>query len=716
MRNKILFAVAVMIMILVGCSKGEKGPGDLSATPVPTGTVATPVPTKAPDPTAVPTPIPTVRDTFTKTDVSGEYEYVLEDLCASSVDAEVVGDRIILLLSDESWMYSLVSLDPATGATETLDLDSDSIALAYINDDVFGITDYLANMVYIYDKGLNVVAEYYKGDVYWDIDYASDGQSIYELTDEGILFEVNIVEGDVREIVASSDFEDAYVSRITSTGLIVISDYDYYLGQTLNWYVDPENGAVMTFDDLPQFTDFYDGERTVICKNGPVYAIDVYECAPEEYMAGIVTESALSLPIENSTETVFPMFDPDNGCTLTYASYYSDDSTIFECRCMSVKDGSEIAKFSYSFKTGSMLWPQTVLDRQNTLMYLITGIDDDIHILAWDYLNDEDNNHRGIFPKFGVVPDYIEQKRAAFEEEHDMYLYLGSEVFTSPFDYRLTICENWDMVSNSIDIIDKVLDLYPEGFFDQLKYDGIKTLGIYLCGGFTKTNDYSIDDAIALATCFDYERALALDLNYSYELERTLVHEISHWIDKRIIAAETFSDRDSFDDAWCALNPSDFSYMYSYVSGKYKWKYVYDENNLDDSYFVDGYSQTYPTEDRARVFEHLMFPNEPYPEDDEYGYDEEYDYEYGDLYEEGLGGDGKGPDEDDGDESEDDDCWNNYYGTEYMKSQHLRNKAAMYFAAIREVFDDSTWPEETSWEMKLRELDITYTDFVDKSF
>lgn len=685
MQKKLLFVpIVILIMILSGCTKGEAGSDDITATPVPTEAVATPVPTKAAEPTAVPTPIPTVRTTFTKTDVSGEYEYIIEDVEANSLWAEFVGDRIVMLTSDEDWMYSLMSFDPVTGETETLALDSDSASLDYINDEVFGIIDYPTNTVYIYDKNLNVVSEYYKGDVYWDVIFAPDGQSIYELIDDGELRLTNLVTGEIRTIVVDSDFEYGYISRIMSDGKVVISNYDYYRGTTLNRYVDPEDGSIIAFDELNGFTEFGDGERSVICKNGPIYAINVYECGLEDYMTGVVTEAAVSLDITNSNETSNPLIDTNNECILTYATYYSDASTIFECRCLSLEDGSEISKYTYSSTSGDWLWPQLTIDDKNALMYLITGEDDDILIYAWDYLNDEDNDSKGSFPKFGVIPDYIEEKRLAFEEKHDMYLYLGAEVFTSPFDYRLTICENWNMISDAIDTIDKVLNLYPEGFFEQLKYGDIKTLGIYLCGGFTKTNDYSIDDAIALATYFDYERALALDLNYSYELERTLVHEISHWIDKRIIAAENFSERDSFDEAWCALNPSDFSYMDSYVSGRYKWKYVFDEKDLSNAYFVDGYSQTYPTEDRARVFEHLMFPNEPYPEE----------YE----------------------EDEDDDGWNNYYGTEYMKSQHLRDKAAMYFAAIREVFDDSTWPEETSWEMKLRELDITYTDCVDKSF
>ena len=38
---------------------------------------------------------------------------------------------------------------------------------------------------------------------------------------------------------------------------------------------------------------------------------------------------------------------------------------------------------------------------------------------------------------------------------------------------------------------------------------------------------------------------------------------------------------------------------------------------------------------------------------------------------------------------------------DYLSSQHMQEKLAYYFTCIREAFDDSDWPEQTSWEMKL---------------
>ena len=84
-------------------------------------------------------------------------------------------------------------------------------------------------------------------------------------------------------------------------------------------------------------------------------------------------------------------------------------------------------------------------------------------------------------------------------------------------------------------------------------------------------------------------------------------------------------------------------------------EYIYDSSgNNENTYFIDSYSQTYPTEDRARLFEYLMYNDT-----------EEY--------------------------------------SDYLALPHLQDKLKFFFEAIRKGFDSSTWPEKTVWEEKLDE-------------
>ena len=302
------------------------------------------------------------------------------------------------------------------------------------------------------------------------------------------------------------------------------------------------------------------------------------------------------------------------------------------------------------------------LDKDEKILYILSRdkLKGKIYINAWDYLADDADDTETVFRKASYIPEEIDAKRRAFEEKHRFSMYLGSEVFSNDFSYKLKIANDWEKVSQTIDVLDEVLDLYPEGFFDQMKQGDTKTLAVYICAGFDKVYDYDIDTAIAVATSFGHERALAVDVNYDYCLERTIVHEISHWIDKQIESAEAMGKTggDFFINEWLEHQPSDFSYHYDYNNGKPVWKYIYAGDHIEDSYFIDDYAQTYPGEDKARLFEYLMYPD---------------DY------------------------------------VDYMEAPHIREKLHVYFNRIRRIFDTTTWPEETAWEQKLREADEKYS-------
>jgi hypothetical protein len=41
---------------------------------------------------------------------------------------------------------------------------------------------------------------------------------------------------------------------------------------------------------------------------------------------------------------------------------------------------------------------------------------------------------------------------------------------------------------------------------------------------------------------------------------------------------------------------------------------------------------------------------------------------------------------------------------DYFKSRHIQSKLDYYFQCIRQKFDDSAWPEQTSWEKALSDV------------
>ena len=94
----------------------------------------------------------------------------------------------------------------------------------------------------------------------------------------------------------------------------------------------------------------------------------------------------------------------------------------------------------------------------------------------------------------------------------------------------------------------------------------------------------------------DAHIALAIGEN----VEQNFYHELCHVLDAFIYA----NSRDL--DVWDTLNPKGFAYDYSYE--------LYQNHGTEylegkDQAFVDAFSRTYPKEDRARVWEYALMPD-----------------------------------------------------------------------------------------------------------
>lgn len=82
------------------------------------------------------------------------------------------------------------------------------------------------------------------------------------------------------------------------------------------------------------------------------------------------------------------------------------------------------------------------------------------------------------------------------------------------------------------------------------------------------------------------------------KLEQSFYHELFHAMDSYIL-----TETKAYDD-WRKLNPSGFSYDYSYITNEYRdpKDYLDPENRA----FIDLYSMSYPKEDRARIMEYAI--------------------------------------------------------------------------------------------------------------
>lgn len=93
---------------------------------------------------------------------------------------------------------------------------------------------------------------------------------------------------------------------------------------------------------------------------------------------------------------------------------------------------------------------------------------------------------------------------------------------------------------------------------------------------------------------WDTEGLARIILPLGESLEQDLCHGLAHIIDARVM-----SECSAFDN-WKQLNPKGFSYDYDYTANRDR-----DGSDYADA-FIDTFAMSFPTEDRARIFEYAM--------------------------------------------------------------------------------------------------------------
>ncbi len=144
-----------------------------------------------------------------------------------------------------------------------------------------------------------------------------------------------------------------------------------------------------------------------------------------------------------------------------------------------------------------------------------------------------------------------------------------------------------EKINSSLKKLDSLLELYPQGFFNEISNGGIP-LTIYLI------NNYSSNEVTG-ATDSNYSFA-NISLAIIYPIDESFFHESYHYIERFILKKGL-----SFNsELWKKFNPSGFTY--GTINGKYSYRATFSDN----SYFVNNYAQVSAEEDRASTFEYMM--------------------------------------------------------------------------------------------------------------
>ncbi len=249
-----------------------------------------------------------------------------------------------------------------------------------------------------------------------------------------------------------------------------------------------------------------------------------------------------------------------------------------------------------------------------------------------------------------AVSDDLYEKAKRIGDKYGVTIKIADQCDTEYDSYTVEQNLNVDKIERGLDIIDLSLASYPEGFIKQLYFGYFRKIEINLMGNIyainqVEENKSGFDSFIAFVQQDAEKYIMVFDLSRGQLMEQDLYHEFSHIIDKKLQSLVDQNKKVKYsEEAWAKLNPSGFDYSYSYTD--VPSSYYYDGY---DDYFIDIYSRTFPTEDRARVLEYAMIGAEF--------------------------------------------CFDTYPA--------LLDKLSFYCECIRDGFDTTGWPEVTKWEEML---------------
>lgn len=188
---------------------------------------------------------------------------------------------------------------------------------------------------------------------------------------------------------------------------------------------------------------------------------------------------------------------------------------------------------------------------------------------------------------------------ASLSDKYDITILIGEDAAEiQPWDYRFEPETLPQVLSAELKLLDQRLGEYPEVVLRKTAAC-FPSLTISLVRSITGTTEStrSLDSATGIQFLDDTGAAYVAIAVGKYS-QQALYHELFHVMETRILNESTALD------LWNSLNPPEFFYTFGFTEPEQAEQYLSGKNRA----FIDGYSMTYPKEDRARVWEAAMLP------------------------------------------------------------------------------------------------------------
>lgn len=231
----------------------------------------------------------------------------------------------------------------------------------------------------------------------------------------------------------------------------------------------------------------------------------------------------------------------------------------------------------------------------NNYMYVFSYDGDyDYYIIDIDKFNLEYVTTSDYIKSFdNILSDKIKE----IKDKYNVNIHVKNDMLDFP-DFTYKTFDDTVRIISSVNEINNILDKLTKEVFDSFYDNDKKGLNIYLTSTLRPkdmTTQYS--DPAAYSLEYNDEYIIVMNIGI-YATETNTCHELMHNIENNLNnKGEYFSD-------WYKLNPKNHNYTYSYKETDNN-KYTIGESSKDNTYFIDSYSNSFPTEDMARIFENI---------------------------------------------------------------------------------------------------------------
>ena len=622
----------VLVMMLAAC--GEKPPKDTD------GTTQNPnVTTEEPKVEVVEV---SILDNKVNVDEKGILSYIYNEYIEDNLQQQIYNFQENILIANSMYngktgefFYTLELVSTQTGELMAkADITCVDVPTLQIMERNLVVSDMVTGKVLVLDSSLKTEKEY----------QVDDGTAFlnrmmtkaFVLNKESGIDVVDLETGTSKRWM--KEIERAYISKVCGD----------YVSLT---YTDAKTGL-----SGYALLNLAAEEIDILDLNESLYAV---EHNSRLWLAGLVGDAAKYF---YGTEEVPRMLELEPGISPTLVTnsdeliltkYLGDDSVELTAYR---PDGTYLSKMN--LPNGAMGYWGNIVWFESLHGYLVTNIEGEgiDKLYYWDTSVETEGNDLTFTEMESEVQTGDSVSKDLYEkankigDKYGVTIKIAEQCETDYGTYTVEQNLNEDKISRGLDIIDLSLTSYPEGFIKQLHFGFYRELEINLMGSIYATeqveeNKNGFDSFIAFVQQQEEKYVMIFDLSRGQLMEQDLYHEFSHLIDKKLQhQAERGKAKKYSEEAWAALNPKGFDYCYNYADMPASYY-----NDGYDDYFIDVYSRTFPTEDRARVLEYAMIGAEF--------------------------------------------CFDSY--------PKLVSKLEYYCDCIREGFDTTGWPEVTKWEEML---------------